>query len=317
MQPGPIRKDVKMKRFANCTNHPIILVTAALLALSGCSGLAMPAEQENAAPTVTAPEQTQQESAEPKESKPADQQQAPPAQAAPPAEAKPDEAQQAEAQPPKKQPAKAAADTEAMLADIEVVAEPASMAVLVNKQRKLPENYSPTDLVFPNVPYLLPEKSEKRKLRKEAATALEALFAAAKADGISLAGVSAYRSHAYQKALFNRYVQKDGLEKARTYSAVPGTSEHETGLAIDVSGIDGKCAATSCFADTKEAKWLAEHAQEYGFIIRYPEGKEAITGYIYEPWHLRYVGTEIAQEIKAQGITLEEYLGAVPASTSE
>ncbi|MGF9826637.1 M15 family metallopeptidase, partial [Brevibacillus agri] len=253
----------------------------------------------------------------PEESKPADQQPAPSAKTAPPAEAKPDEAKQTEAQPPKKPPAKAAADTEAMLADIKVAAEPASMAVLVNKQRKLPENYTPTDLVFPNVPYLLPKKSEKRKLRKEAAAALEALFAAAKADGVSLAGVSAYRSHTYQKALFNRYVQKDGVEKARTYSAVPGTSEHETGLAIDVSGIDGKCAATSCFADTKEAKWLAEHAQEYGFIIRYPEGKEAITGYMYEPWHLRYVGTEIAKEIKAQGITLEEYLGVVPASASE
>lgn len=301
-----------MKRFANCTNHPIILVTAALLALSGCSGLAGPAPQEKTAPPATAPEQTKQESVKPEESKPA-----PSAKTAPPAEAKPDEAKQTEAQPPKKPPAKAAADTEAMLADIEVVAEPASMAVLVNKQRKLPENYTPTDLVFPNVPYLLPKKSEKRKLRKEAAAALEALFAAAKADGVSLAGVSAYRSHTYQKALFNRYVQKDGVEKARTYSAVPGTSEHETGLAIDVSGIDGKCAATSCFADTKEAKWLAEHAQEYGFIIRYPEGKEAITGYMYEPWHLRYVGTEIAKEIKAQGITLEEYLGVVPASASE
>ncbi|WP_025847683.1 D-alanyl-D-alanine carboxypeptidase family protein [Brevibacillus agri] len=301
-----------MKRFANCTNHPIILVTAALLALSGCSGLAGPAPQEKTAPPATVPEQTKQESVKPEESKPA-----PSAKTAPPAEAKPDEAKQTEAQPPKKPPAKAAADTEAMLADIEVVAEPASMAVLVNKQRKLPENYTPTDLVFPNVPYLLPKKSEKRKLRKEAAAALEALFAAAKADGVSLAGVSAYRSHTYQKALFNRYVQKDGVEKARTYSAVPGTSEHETGLAIDVSGIDGKCAATSCFADTKEAKWLAEHAQEYGFIIRYPEGKEAITGYMYEPWHLRYVGTEIAKEIKAQGITLEEYLGVVPASASE
>lgn len=301
-----------MKRFANCTNHPIILVTAALLALSGCSGLAGPAPQEKTAPPATAPEQTKQESVKPEESKPA-----PSAKTAPPAEAKPDEAKQTEAQPPKKPPAKAAADTEAMLADIEVVAEPASMAVLVNKQRKLPENYTPTDLVFPNVPYLLPKKSEKRKLRKEAAAALEALFAAAKADGVSLAGVSAYRSHTYQKALFNHYVQKDGVEKARTYSAVPGTSEHETGLAIDVSGIDGKCAATSCFADTKEAKWLAEHAQEYGFIIRYPEGKEAITGYMYEPWHLRYVGTEIAKEIKAQGITLEEYLGVVPASASE
>lgn len=201
--------------------------------------------------------------------------------------------------------------------ELAVVAQPQSMTVLVNKQRQLPDQYQPTDLVFPKVPFLLPEKSEKRQMRKEAAKALEQLFAAAKADGVALAGVSAYRSHAYQKALFNRYVQKDGLEKASMYSAVPGTSEHETGLAIDVSGIDGKCAATSCFAGTKEAIWLAAHAQEYGFIIRYPEGKEDITGYIYEPWHLRYVGKETAQAISEKQTTLEEYLGVAPVSAKK
>ncbi|MGN7471216.1 D-alanyl-D-alanine carboxypeptidase family protein [Brevibacillus sp. SAFN-007a] len=304
-----------MKRFANCTNHPIILVMAAILTLSGCSGLAVPAPTEKTESPAAAPEQTKQESVKPGEKgKPTAQEPAASGEPAPSVEVKPDTAKQTEAQPPKKPPAKASADTEELLAGIEVVAEPESMAVLVNKQRKLPENYTPTDLVFPNVPYLLPEKSEKRKMRKEAAAALEALFAAAKADGIALAGVSAYRSHTYQKALFHRYVQKDGIEKARTYSAVPGTSEHETGLAIDVAGLDGKCAATSCFANTKEAKWLAEHATTYGFIIRYPEGKEAITGYMYEPWHLRYVGPEIAKKIGEQGITLEEYWGVVPVS---
>ena len=99
-----------------------------------------------------------------------------------------------------------------------------------------------------------------------------------------------------------------------TYSAVPGHSEHETGLAIDVSGSDGKCAATDCFGDTMEAKWLAEHAAEYGFIIRYPKGKESITGYKYEPWHLRYVGVQIASEIAEQASTLEEYYNAVPVT---
>ncbi|MCK9910614.1 M15 family metallopeptidase, partial [Microbacteriaceae bacterium K1510] len=145
---------------------------------------------------------------------------------------------------------------------------------MVNKRFGLPENYRPVDLVYPNVPFILPQKSEKRMMRKEAAVALVKLFAGAKKDGIFLSGVSAYRSHATQKALFAHYVEKDGVDKARTYSAVPGTSEHETGLAIDLTGKDGKCAAEDCFAGSEEALWLAKYAPDYGFIIRYPEGKE-------------------------------------------
>jgi D-alanyl-D-alanine carboxypeptidase len=194
---------------------------------------------------------------------------------------------------------------------IPVVADPDSIAVVVNKQSALPKSYVPADLVFPKVPFLSSATTEKRKMRKEAATALEQLFAAAKKDGILLAGVSAYRSYQTQKELFEYYAKRDGEEKARTYSAVQGTSEHETGLAIDVSGLNGKCPATDCFANTPEAKWLAEHAHEYGFIIRYPQGKQSITGYQYEPWHLRYVGIAIAQEIHAKGITLEEYSAAL------
>ncbi|MDN9012034.1 M15 family metallopeptidase [Brevibacillus laterosporus] len=184
---------------------------------------------------------------------------------------------------------------------------PESIQVLVNKQYKLPDSYKPQDLVYPNVPFLFKEKIEKRMMRKEAAVALEQLFAGAKQEGIMLAGVSAYRSHSTQTTLFNRYVQKDGEEAAKKYSAEPGHSEHETGLAIDVSGSTGKCAAEDCFEGTPEAVWLADHAHEYGFIIRYPKGKEAITGYQYEPWHLRYVGKEAAGEIHDKGITLEEY----------
>ncbi|TCM97153.1 D-alanyl-D-alanine carboxypeptidase [Paenibacillus sp. BK033] len=195
-----------------------------------------------------------------------------------------------------------------------VVAQPASIAVLVDKQYKLPDNYEPKDLVYPDVRFTFSEKIDKRKMRKEAAGALEDLFAGAEKDGIYLAGVSAYRSQATQKALFNNYVKKDGMEKALTYSAFPGTSEHQTGLAIDVSGSDGKCAATDCFGGTPEAEWLAAHAPEYGFIIRYPEGKDDITGYKYEPWHLRYVGKELAKEIDDKDLTLEEYYNAVPVS---
>jgi D-alanyl-D-alanine carboxypeptidase len=193
-----------------------------------------------------------------------------------------------------------------------VIAEPASITALVNKNFALPKNYEPEDLVYPDVPFIFKEKVDKRKMRSVAAKALEKLFAGAGKDDIQLAGASAYRSYATQKLLFNRYVKQDGFETARTYSALPGTSEHETGLAIDVSGIDGKCAAEDCFAGTKEAKWLSEHAAEYGFIVRYPEGKDAITGYKYEPWHLRYVGIDIAKEITDNGSTLENYLNAVP-----
>jgi D-alanyl-D-alanine carboxypeptidase len=197
---------------------------------------------------------------------------------------------------------------------MQVAAKPNSIAVLVNKQFALPKSYEPSDLVYPDVPFIFKEKIEKRKMRREAAEALEKMFKGAEKDGVYLAGVSAYRSYATQTTLFNRYAKKDGMEKARTYSALPGTSEHETGLAIDVSGTTGKCAASDCFAGSKEADWLDKHAAEYGFIIRYPKGKEAITGYKYEPWHIRYVGTKIAKEIARRGITLEEYLNAVPVS---
>lgn len=198
--------------------------------------------------------------------------------------------------------------------DRTAMADPESVAVLINKQFALPDEYEPKDLVYPDVRFTFKDKIEKRMMRKEAASALKELFAGAEKDGVYLAGVSAYRSHSTQTALFNRYVEKDGEEVAKTYSAVPGHSEHETGLAIDVSGSDGKCAAESCFGDTKEAAWLADHVTEYGFIIRYPEGKEEITGYKYEPWHLRYVGKEIAADIGERNITLEEYYDAVPVS---
>lgn len=186
---------------------------------------------------------------------------------------------------------------------------PNSIAVLVNKQFGLPMDYKPADLVDdPNLPFIFSGKDEKRLLRKEAAEALEKLFSAAKKDNIFLAGVSAYRSAQTQQGLFNSYVQIQGEAEARKYSAVPGYSEHQTGLAIDVSGSSGACAVENCFGDTPEAKWLADHSHEYGFIIRYPQGKESITGYAYEPWHLRYVGQAIAKKIHDQGITLEEYV---------
>lgn len=197
---------------------------------------------------------------------------------------------------------------------LEMATQTESVAVLVNRQFPLPDDFAPMDLIYPDVPFLFEEKIEKRMLRKEAAEALEQLFSAAKADGIKLIGVSAYRSHQTQTSLFNYYVAKDGEEVAKTYSAVPGTSEHETGLAIDVTGGDGACAAEACFAGTEEAKWLKGNVANYGYIIRYPEGKEEITGYVYEPWHIRYVGVDLAKEITEQGLTLEEYYQVIPVT---
>ncbi|MBD2844549.1 D-alanyl-D-alanine carboxypeptidase family protein [Paenibacillus sp. IB182496] len=197
---------------------------------------------------------------------------------------------------------------------VEAIAEPSAPDALINKHNKLPADYAPDDLVYPDVPFIFGEYIDKRMLRKDAAAALERMFAAAKDDGVALAGVSGYRSYARQQELFDAYVERDGEAAARTYSAEPGTSEHQSGLAMDISGTDGACAASSCFAGTPEAEWIAEHADAYGFIVRYGEDEQAITGYKYEPWHVRYVGESIAAEVAERGITLEEYYDAVPVS---
>lgn len=199
------------------------------------------------------------------------------------------------------------ADTIADINGVPTVTNPGDLVVLVNKERALPSDYIPQDLVSPQIPFSFQGQSEKKLLRKDAAKALEALFAKAKEEGIELIGVSGYRSYNTQKAIFNRNVEKKGLEATSQYSAEPGHSEHQTGLSIDVYNKEYKYALEESFADTEEGKWLAEHAAEFGFIIRYPKGKEEITGYNYEPWHIRYVGIDVAKEIKNRGITLEEY----------
>lgn len=132
--------------------------------------------------------------------------------------------------------------------------------------------------------------------------ALYQLQQSAASAGFDLPLLSGYRSYEYQVSLYNSYVERDGQEAADRYSARPGHSEHQTGLCFDVGSIDND------YGETNAGKWLAQHAHEYGFIIRFPEGKEHITGYMYEPWHVRFVGSEVAKEIYKQNITLEEYL---------
>ena len=126
---------------------------------------------------------------------------------------------------------------------------------------------------------------------------------AAAAQGLNIYISSGYRSYSRQQTLYNNYVKSDGKALADTYSSRPGYSEHQTGLCFDLNTIDDS------FGNTKESAWLEQHAQEYGFIIRFPKGKDAQTGYQYEPWHLRYLGIDMATKVYNSGLSLEEYLG--------
>lgn len=133
--------------------------------------------------------------------------------------------------------------------------------------------------------------------------AFDEMAAAAASEGLTLYIASGYRSYNYQAGLYQRYVDRDGQAAADRYSARAGHSEHQTGLALDLNSI------SDSFANTPEGQWVAEHCHEYGFILRYPADKEEITGYKYEPWHLRYLGRETAAAVAATGLCLEEYLG--------
>lgn len=195
-----------------------------------------------------------------------------------------------------------------------IVSNPDDMLVVVNKQRNLPYDYEPADLVVPAVPFPFADPLPQRQMRREAARALEAMFEAALAEGIELYAVSGYRSYHRQAELFERYAAEHGEEAANRFSARPGQSEHQTGLAMDVSHRDVGFALTTDFAETPAGKWVAEHAWRFGYIIRYPEGKETFTGYQYEPWHLRYVGLPAAEAITRAQTVLEQYLSRpVPA----
>lgn len=162
--------------------------------------------------------------------------------------------------------------------------------LIVNKTYSLPADYAP-------------------QLSETAKAAFDQLQADAKKEGLNLYIGSSFRDYDYQVKIYHNYSDLYGWEMADTFSARPGHSEHQTGLTIDCNTID------DAFGETPEATWLAEHCADYGFIIRFPKGKEEITGYKYEPWHIRYVGVETAKEINALGLTLEEYLGVDSAYT--
>jgi len=197
--------------------------------------------------------------------------------------------------------------------DIILDTDPSSITVLVNKELSLPSDYVPADLVVPDVSFSFNYYDEKKLLRKEAADALEALFAAASKEGLVLNGVSAYRSYDRQYEIFTNNVKVKGLDHTTKYSAIPGYSEHQTGLSIDVSTKSCNNRLDASFANTKESEWLIQNAHYYGFIIRYAEDKTTITGYSYEPWHIRYVGTALATYLYENNLCLEEYYNYIPS----
>ncbi len=158
-------------------------------------------------------------------------------------------------------------------------------------------------LLVANKTYSLPKDYDPGKILDPVQKAFDDMVKAAKKDGVSLYICSGYRSYSKQKSIYNRYVEKNGRADADTYSARPGHSEHQTGLSMDINTIDYS------FHKTKEGKWLIAHAEDYGFIMRYPEGKQSITGYKFEPWHYRYVGTKWAKMINESGLCMEEYFG--------
>ncbi|MER1996023.1 MAG: M15 family metallopeptidase [Arthrobacter sp.] len=181
---------------------------------------------------------------------------------------------------------------------------PGSIAVVVNKDRPLADPaYVPEDL----------HDGGGVLLRPEAAAAYGRLSADAAAAGVGITAVSGFRTADEQARIHASYSASYGNDRADGISARPGHSEHQTGLAVDISNADGTCALEACFEATPAGAWAAENAHRYGFVIRYPAGREAVTGFAYEPWHLRFVGSEIAAELHKTGKTLEEFAG-LPAA---
>lgn len=187
--------------------------------------------------------------------------------------------------------------------DYKTVEDPNNILVLVNKYNKLADDYKPDDLERINTNYSV----RNLYLRKDAKEAFEALCRDASSLGLSIRAISSYRTFDYQKGLYDNYVSVNGVEEADTYSARPGFSEHETGLATDVMGSNGNYTR---FAETNEYTWVVNNAHNYGFVIRYPENKENITKYKFESWHLRYVGKDAATYMYENNLCLEEYLAS-------
>ncbi|WP_165700028.1 M15 family metallopeptidase [Ornithinimicrobium ciconiae] len=181
------------------------------------------------------------------------------------------------------------------------------LGVVTKQQPVAPLDYAPDDLErVPGTDY---------ELRAEVLEQLDLLFAAAEEEDLGLRVISGFRSYDTQAGTYDYWARHYGRASADATSARPGHSEHQTGLAVDLDNTTGTCYLDPCFGETKEGRWVAEHAHEFGFILSYPQGARERTGYAYEPWHLRYVGPAVAGDMHTRGIALlPDYLGA-PASS--
>lgn len=183
------------------------------------------------------------------------------------------------------------------------------LLILVNKENRVDPDYEPDELVELDESLRATNRDPvTQKLTPEAAAAFEELASGATQEGLTIKLTSGYRSYAVQDKLYNHYMDTKGESWTVQYSAPAGASEHHTGLAADVSCPSISYVLAESFGETAEGIWLSENAHRYGFIMRYRKGDEEITGYAYEPWHIRYVGKEAAEVITEKGITLEEFL---------
>lgn len=188
-----------------------------------------------------------------------------------------------------------------------VVTNPKNYLVVTNKDRGMPSDFIPNDLVVPNVPFPFDEFHPKKQMRKVAADALEELFKKSQEEGVNLYAISGYRSYTTQETLFQRSINLNGLEHTNKYLAKPGHSEHQTGLTMDVTTASVNFDVVTEFENTIEGIWLKDNSYKFGFIIRYPKDKEDITKYSYEPWHIRYVGKDVSEVMHKENLCLEEF----------
>ena len=179
--------------------------------------------------------------------------------------------------------------------------------ILVNREHKLAPTYMLSCLTEVPILFDAPSKDPKRLMALPAARAAGKLFSAAREQGIFLYGISGYRSYERQKELYEERMKTADSSYVNLYIAPPGASEHQTGLALDVSCPSVDLQLEDYFSETKEGQWLSANAPLFGFVMRYPKGKEMITGYAWEPWHIRYVTKSLALYLTLTGLTLEEY----------
>jgi D-alanyl-D-alanine carboxypeptidase len=181
-----------------------------------------------------------------------------------------------------------------------------SIWAIVSKTHPISTDYVPASLKIPDVATRTDKSDDERSIRSDIETPMKNLFNAASTNGYSLMIGSGYRSAALQAVYFNSLASSVGETAANQSIAYPGQSEHQTGLAADISTVSRNCYISDCFAETDEGQWLVKNSYKYGFILRYPEDKVAITGYRYEPWHFRYVGIDLATALHDSGLTLDE-----------